>query len=79
MGLPLLGQVLQEVADSWELLHYELHRAVAPATTAWRAGQLSTEQMAEVGPEKAVGAAVTPTLLEGARERSSGGCLLFRS
>jgi hypothetical protein len=40
--------VLQELADSWEVLEFSMRMAVSPVTTAWREGQASAEQLAEV-------------------------------
>lgn len=41
-------QALQDVSDNWEVLHYDLHMGGSPVSSAWRAGEATDEQLAEV-------------------------------
>jgi len=41
-------QVFQDESDTWELLHFDTSMGVEPVTQAWRDGQASDEDLAQV-------------------------------
>lgn len=47
--LPVL-QILADLSEMWETLHSETTTFTSPVSAAWKAGQLSIQELAQVGP-----------------------------